>query len=121
MRTRKKETISGNTAKILNEIPKKVEKTAKNLDDFRKIIDQIDCQIVKLLEERMDMVSAIADYKAKHQLPVLDENREKVLLEKVSTLVHKEEYQSAIRDSFDDLMKHSRNYQMQRMEGKDND
>ena len=76
---------------------------------------------MKLLEERMDVVSAIADYKAKQKLPVLDENREKALLEKISKLVHKEAYQAAIRDSFDDLMKHSRNYQMQRMEVKDND
>ena len=52
---------------------------------------------------------------------VLNDYREKALLEKVSKLVHKEEYQATIRESFDDLMKHSRNYQMQRMEGKDND
>ena len=98
-----------------------MEESPENLESLRKTIDQIDRQIVKLLEERMDVVSSIADYKAKHQLPVLDENREKALLEKVSKLVHKEEYQATIRESFDDLMKHSRNYQMQRMEGKDND
>ncbi|CAI3312099.1 chorismate mutase [Enterococcus cecorum] len=113
--------IAGNPAKILKEIPKKVEESAENLESLRKTIDQIDRQIVKLLEERMDVVSAIADYKAKQKLPVLDENREKALLEKVSKLVYKEEYQATIRESFDDLMKHSRNYQMQRMEGKDND
>ncbi|MCU9737373.1 chorismate mutase, partial [Escherichia coli] len=81
--------IAGNPAKILKEIPKKVEESAENLESLRKTIDQIDRQIVKLLEERMDVVSAIADYKAKQKLPVLDENREKALLEKVSKLVYK--------------------------------
>ena len=47
-----------------------------DLTDYRKQIDEIDAQLVALFQQRMDVASGVADYKRKHNLPVLDAGRE---------------------------------------------
>ncbi len=53
-------------------------------DDYRKIIDTIDSQIVKLFSERMDAAAGIARYKRDNGLPILDAKREYEKLKAVS-------------------------------------
>ena len=48
-----------------------------DLQDYRKTIDEIDSRLIRLITERMDVVSSIAEYKKKNSLPVLDSGREK--------------------------------------------
>ena len=58
-----------------------------DLDQIRKDIDQIDQELVALLERRMVCVGQIVEYKEQQGIPVLDQGRERELLEKVGSLV----------------------------------
>lgn len=82
-----------------------------DLDIIRQEIDQIDQELVALLEKRMVCVGQIVKYKEKKGLTVLDQEREREVLEKVGSLVMDEQYRSTIQAQFQDMMKHSRTYQ----------
>ena len=82
-----------------------------DLDIIRQEIDQIDQELVALLEKRMVCVGQIVEYKEQKGLPVLDQGREREVLEKVDSLVMDEQYRTTIQAQFQDMMKHSRTYQ----------
>lgn len=52
------------------------------LDDWRKKIDEIDDQLIKLLADRTAVVKKIGEEKAKLNLPALDEKRKQQVIEK---------------------------------------
>lgn len=81
------------------------------LDQIRKEIDQIDQELVALMERRMVCVGQIVEYKEQQGLPVLDQGREREVLEKVASLVGDEQYRSTIQAQFRDLMARSRDFQ----------
>lgn len=82
-----------------------------DLDQIRKDIDQIDQELVALLERRMVCVGQIVEYKEQLGLPVLDQGREREVLEKVGSLVTEEQYRATIQAQFQDMMKRSRDFQ----------
>ena len=82
-----------------------------DLDQISKDIDQIDQELVALLEKRMVCVGQIVEYKEQQGLPVLDQGREREVLEKVASLVGDEQYRSTIQAQFRDLMARSRDFQ----------
>lgn len=82
-----------------------------DLDQIRKDIDQIDQELVALLERRMVRVGQIVEYKEQQSLPVLDQGREREVIEKVGSLVTDERYRATIQGQFQDIMKRSRTYQ----------
>ena len=82
-----------------------------DLASIRQEIDQIDQELVALLEKRMVCVGQIVEYKEQKGLPVLDQGREREVLEKVDSLVMDEQYRTTIQAQFQDMMKHSRTYQ----------
>ena len=84
-----------------------------NLDIIRQEIDQIDDQIVKLLEERMQLVEGVVAYKKASGKPILDTKREEVIFEKVRGRVTNKNYQETIVATFSDILKRSRDYQGQ--------
>lgn len=53
------------------------------LEEYRERIDMLDSKIVELLGERMKVVDNVGEYKKEKGLPVTDEDREKILFEKV--------------------------------------
>lgn len=53
------------------------------LADIRAEIDRLDDELVALLCRRMDCSLQVAAYKAAHHLPVLNEEREKQVLDGV--------------------------------------
>ena len=84
-----------------------------DLDSIRQEIDQIDDQIVKLLEERMQLVEEVVAYKKASGKPILDSKREEVIFEKVRNRVEDKRYQETIVATFSDILKRSRDYQDQ--------
>ena len=84
-----------------------------DLDSIRQEIDQIDDQIVKLLEERMNLVEEVVAYKKTSGKPILDTKREAVIFEKVRNRVEDKRYQETIVATFSDILKRSRDYQDQ--------
>lgn len=57
------------------------------MKEARKKIDAIDKQMIKLFEERLALVSEIAEYKKKNHISIFDEAREKEVLNKALDLV----------------------------------
>lgn len=84
-----------------------------DLDSIRQEIDQIDDQIVKLLEERMQLVEEVVAYKKASGKPILDSKREEVIFEKVRSRVEDKRYQETVVATFSDILKRSREYQDQ--------
>lgn len=73
------------------------------LNKIRKKIDEIDLRILKLFEERLDLMPDIARYKKTHQLPIRDLKREeKHLLSLVRDA--KEENRKYLSDLFRKIM-----------------
>ena len=52
------------------------------LTECRRKIDAIDTEIIRLYEERMQVVKEVAEYKISKGLPVLDSSRENAMLER---------------------------------------
>ena len=84
-----------------------------NLDIIRQEIDQIDDQIVKLLEERMQLVEGVVAYKKASGKSILDTKREEVIFDKVRNRVEDTRYQETIVATLSDILKRSRDYQDQ--------
>ncbi|MFS9281860.1 chorismate mutase [Streptococcus oralis] len=84
-----------------------------DLASIRQEIDQIDDHIVKLLEERMNLVEGVVAYKKASGKPILDSKREEVIFEKVRNRVTNKSYQETIVSTFSDILKRSRDYQDQ--------
>lgn len=57
-----------------------------DLSELREEIDRIDTEVVRLLSERAAKALLAGDEKKKDGLPVFDEDRERIVLEKVSAL-----------------------------------
>ena len=53
----------------------------KTLEECRKELDIIDKQVIELFEKRMNVIKDVALYKKENSLPILDEQREKMMLE----------------------------------------
>lgn len=70
------------------------------LENCRDIIDQIDSEIVKLYEKRMDIVKEVIEFKIKNNIPVLDSSREEKMLinnlEKIKNEDYKKYYNSVL-------------------------
>ena len=82
-----------------------------NLEELRQKINQIDDELIKLLEKRMDLVSKVASYKLETGKAVLDSKREETILNKVAEAVESPVYKDVIVNTFTDMMKHSRAFQ----------
>ena len=83
-------------------------------DDIKKLrsdIDRIDSELLRLYEERMDVVRSIAKYKMENNLPVYDAAREDAKLEDVFASVKNREYADGAAQLFITLMQASREMQ----------
>lgn len=58
----------------------------QELEEYRKQLDGIDEEIIKLYEERMKRIDGVTEYKIAHQMEVLDSKREERKLAAVSAL-----------------------------------
>lgn len=87
-----------------------------SMDELRARIDDIDDEIARLFRRRMEIVSQIADEKAKTGLPVKSYAREREILYRVTGIVggELENYAKTLFNTIFDL---SRNYQDYRLRG----
>ena len=77
------------------------------LERLRNRIDAIDYTIMELLDERYDLSIDVGNLKKELNTPVLDENRENIILEKTSKLSHSH----AIKNVYVKIMEESKNLQ----------
>ena len=59
----------------------------KELEILRRTIDETDARMAELFETRMKTAEQIARYKRENGVPVRDEKREEVLIERNSALI----------------------------------
>jgi len=81
------------------------------LENLREKIDAIDKEMIALFEERMNVVNDIAEYKIKNNLPILNQNREDIVISKVKAIVKNKDYTDSAIDFIKDIMEISRKFQ----------
>lgn len=80
----------------------------KDLKQYREELDSIDLEIIKLFEKRMSIIKYVAIYKKENNLPILNETREEMMLQKnLKNLNNAElkEYYKAILKTYLDVSK----------------
>ena len=60
------------------------------LDEAREIINAVDAEMIELFKKRMAASKMVAEYKKDVNMPILDEAREKLLIEKNIKLLKQE-------------------------------
>lgn len=86
-----------------------------DIEDYRSGIDEIDKQITKLFEERMDTVINIANYKKDRNLPIFNRDREDEVINKNVGYLKNNDYAEETRKFFISLMEVSRELQSRKM------
>ncbi len=81
------------------------------LELLRKEIDEIDSEIIKLYEKRMDVVKSVIKYKVENNIPVLDKSREGSMLEKNLKMIENEDYKKYYLDVLNGYLKASKDMQ----------
>ena len=83
---------------------------ALDLQNLRQEINETDREIVDLFKKRMGIAASVAEYKKQNGLPVLDAERERALLSRVSDLAG-EEFDVYARTLYHTMLDVSRAYQ----------
>ena len=81
------------------------------LELCRKEIDAIDKEMARLYEERMKIVSRVAEYKIKNGMPVLDQKREGEIIERRTREMQNQSLAFYYRTFLEGVMKSSRAFQ----------
>lgn len=84
---------------------------SRNLEDIRRDIQKIDDKILESFEARMDLVKEVAAYKAEHGLPVLDQAREHMILDRIEQNTKNKDYAPYAKRFFIELMQYSKELQ----------
>ena len=87
-----------------------------DLKQLRTQIDSIDNEIVKLYEKRMEVSSAIADYKIANGKKVYDRERELEKIRAVKDLAHSDFNKTGVEELFSQIMSMSRKLQYRKLQ-----
>ncbi|NLO97851.1 MAG: chorismate mutase, partial [Peptococcaceae bacterium] len=94
--------------------PNELNLTHNELDKLRGEIDQIDRQLLKLFEARMDTAAKVARYKEANNLAITDKAREQKVLDQIA-LWARPEYKEQVRILFQTIMDLSKQVQARHM------
>ncbi|MGL5414974.1 MAG: prephenate dehydratase [Clostridium sp.] len=86
------------------------------LEACRKEIDEIDKEITRLFERRMDVVLGVANYKKKNNLPIFHKGREEKVIEKNINRLENKDYEKELEKFFNGMMGVSRELQRRKLE-----
>lgn len=86
-----------------------------SLEELRQQLDEIDDQMVRLYESRMDVCAKVGEYKIQSGKKVLDRQREREKLKSVADKVTDEFYKKGIQELYEQLMSMSRKLQYQKL------
>ena len=82
----------------------------QDLTDIRKKIDEIDSRLLPLFLDRMECSHQVAEYKQANNLPVLDKERESMIIKDRLSKVS-DDLKEPVHDFFSNIMRISRNAQ----------
>ena len=83
----------------------------EDLNYFRDRLDKIDEELVSLFEERMEISIKIGDYKKKNNVPIFDEDRERIVIERGKNRLKNKVFEEPLEIFFIHLMNLSKNVQ----------
>lgn len=78
------------------------------LDQLRRAIDEVDLRLLDLIRRRVELVLSVGEYKARHGLPVYDPERERRLLERLTSVAAPPLRPETVRRVFERLIDESR-------------
>ena len=81
------------------------------LDDARLIINECDKELINIFKRRMSAARLVAEYKKENNLPILDKNREDLIIEKNINLLKDKELEEYYLEFFKSLLKVSKDFQ----------
>ncbi len=81
------------------------------LEEAREIINNVDKEMINLFISRMKASKLVAEYKKENNLPILDQKREDLIIEKNLNLLNNEEISQYYLEWFKTLLKVSKEYQ----------
>ena len=87
------------------------------LEEARKIINEVDCQMAELFVKRMRAAEMVYDHKKKFGLPILDQARENAVIEKNAMLIEDQVLKAYYIDYIKNMMSISREYQYRMQNG----
>ena len=87
-----------------------------DLQEVRKKINEIDKEMAKLFEKRMELASLVAAYKKENALPIEDKVREKQVIENNLSFIEKDDLKDYYIDFINELMNISKKYQNKLLE-----
>ncbi len=88
----------------------------QDLTELRSRIDQIDREIVRLYEERMQVTDEVGEFKIRTGRKVYDKDRERAKIETVKGLAHSDFTRKGVAELFSQLMSMSRKRQFAMLE-----
>ena len=90
---------------------------SNKLEEARKIINEVDAKMAELFVKRMRAAEMVYDHKKEYGLPILDQNRENLVIEKNSALIEDDVLKGYYIDYLKNLMSISRAYQYRMQNG----
>ena len=100
----------------MNTEKREAQQSALDLAELRSRIDEIDADIVRLYEERMQVTDQVGEFKIRTGRKVYDKDRERAKIETVRELVHTEFSKKGVTELFSQLMSMSRKRQFAMLE-----
>ena len=88
-----------------------------DLENARKVINEVDKKMAQLFEQRMSAVKEVANYKIEHGLPVDDLAREAAIIEKNSRYINDDEFRSYYINFLKDTIAISKQMQHRILDG----
>lgn len=92
----------------------------EDLNYLRNKIDKIDEELVSLFERRMEIVKRVAEFKNQNNLPILNEEREKQVIQKNISKLKDNQYACELEEFMSDLMQISKKIQREFINNKCN-
>lgn len=74
------------------------------MEEYRKIIDEIDDQIMKLLVDRLLIVKDIGLYKKRNKIPIFDPGREQLIFDKIDKKYNQKEENTFVKNIYCNMM-----------------
>lgn len=75
-----------------------------NLSEIRNEINSIDKDLVELLEKRFNLVLQVGQHKAASNLPILNERREKIVIENCKNKLQNKQYSNYLEKIYIQIM-----------------
>ena len=88
------------------------------LDEAREIVNDVDKEMISLFIKRMAAIKMIAEYKNENNIPILDTNREEVIIQKNLDLLSNKQLEKYYLEFFQGILKSSKEFQKDYLEKK---